>query len=184
VIKPKPNSIGLFSDRLWVCGMNGIWMDGHGWQNKCPYGQPGDRLWIRETFCDLGGGSMPGRVLYKASFDDMTAEMMKQSGHGIPIWKPSIHIPRWASRITLEIVSVKVERLQDISEEDAIAEGYIGLECKHTYSEYGCTDCLNTGWIEPPTLDFMLHWNPINGKKYPWELNPWVWVIEFKTLDK
>jgi len=158
---------------------------------KCPYGQPGDRLWVRETF---QFDNEHGRVFYRADQDNNGNILYLMKGEGgsgggigtakIDKWRPSIHMPRWASRITLEIVSVKVERLQDISEEDAIAEGYIGLECKHTYSEYGCTDCLNTGWIEPPSLDFMLHWNSINGKKYPWELNPFCWVIEFKTIDK
>lgn len=129
----------------------------------CPYGQPGDGLYIKETFCDLGAGD--NRIIYKATFDDLTAEMMKQSGHGTPIWKPSIFMPRWASRITLEVVSVRVERVQDISEEDCIAEGVT------------CPDFIN------PRQAYYDLWDSINADRgHSWEKNDWVWVIEFKVL--
>ncbi len=188
---------------------------------KCPYGQPGDRLWVRETWKPGAWLEDDGLIAidYKASPEitntswmqipddedgekfnnfwlsicdelhksgiepDCDGEYYWEHGKSPLKWRPSIFMPKWASRIALEIVNVRVERLQDISEEDAIAEGCIGLRCEHTYSEYGCTDCLNTGWIEPPSLDFMNLWNLINGKKYPWESNAWVWVIEFKRID-
>lgn len=84
-----------------------------------------------------------------------------------PSWRPSIHMPRWASRITLEITAVRVERLQEISEADVQAEGCTG-------SPFGkAADAMLF-----PTL-----WDSINAKKHPWESNPWVWVVEFKRVS-
>lgn len=87
-------------------------------------------------------------------------------------YKPSIHMPRWASRLTLEITKVRVERLQSISEEDAKAEGF-------TKSE----PIGDTGFEATAKRRFMSLWDRINGKKHPWASNPWVWVIEFKTVE-
>ncbi len=134
---------------------------------KCPYGERGDQLWVRETFCDLGDGTMPGRVIYKASFDDLDAEMMKQSGIGMPIWKSPIYMPRWAVRITLEITAVRVEKLHDINRRDAIREGIP-----------------NGAYAINPKTSFSKLWQRVNNKKYPWESNPWVWVIEFKMSEE
>lgn len=121
----------------------------------CPYGFPGDRLWVRETFCK----DLDHNVFYKA--DNMPPwEDTK--------WKPSIFMPRWASRITLEITNVRVERLQEISGKDILAEG---LDVKFTIP--GSFDALER---------FHGLWDSINGKKYPWSSNPWVWVIEFKRI--
>ena len=125
------------------------------WQNRpCPYGKPGDHLWVRETF-SLGTSQT---VTYKADFPDSCT-----------IWKPSIHMPRWASRITLEVVSVRVERLQDISEEDAKAEGAAIM--KH--------DAI--GW-HSHKRGFQSLWESINGPG-SWEANQWVWVVEFKRIQ-
>ncbi len=94
--------------------------------------------------------------------------------------RPSIHMPRWASRLILEVVNVRVERLQEITEEDARAEGIID------------GGCLNCGESEPCGCDnpnpdardtFIYLWNSINGKKHPWTSNPWVWVIQFKRVN-
>ena len=120
---------------------------------KCPYGQVGDRLWVRETFKPY---NCMGGFAYKADGDLST---------GFP-WKPSIHMPRGASRITLEITESRAERLQDISEEDAKAEGV--KCCPNAVSDY--------------KHHFMILWDSINGKKYPWDSNPWVWVISFKVV--
>jgi hypothetical protein len=130
---------------------------------NCPYGRPGDRLWVRETFHQhYSGGVLGGRPCYKADAH------CKDTVIG---WKPSIFMPRWASRILLEVVSVRVERVQDISLADINAEG------------------------TPDTLDpqkrpfgsrheqFQRLWDSINEKKHPWESNPWVWVVEFKRIE-
>ncbi|ENY0908236.1 hypothetical protein I5K90_08660 [Serratia marcescens] len=138
---------------------------GHG---LCPFGQVGDRLWVRETFAafdadwkhpgkphDLKDGPWPN-VVYPAS----VAKIPDGTCH------PSIHMPRWASRITLEITAVRVERLNDISEEDAMAEGV--APSQHI--------------ITPPEalyrVGFLKLWQSIYGEE-SWRANPWVWVIEF-----
>jgi hypothetical protein len=143
--------------------------------NHCPYGQPGDRLWVRETFGQVGEN---GRYVYCANpADDYQWGAGKPSQGGFR-WRPSIHMPRVASRITLEITDVRVERLQDISEEDARAEGI---------TDGGCTEC---GEHEPcgcanPSPDardaFCWLWQSINGAD-SWSENPWVWVISFRRV--
>jgi len=144
---------------------------------KCPYGQPGDRLWVRETHAfltDLDTGEGNGYI-YRAD------------GWGEDIrWKPSIFIPRRASRITLEVTEVRVERLQDISESDAIAEGVQGLEKMLA----GGTDTrdpdsgFESALIRNPVLTFRYLWDEINDKSrdYYWDANPWVWVVEFRRV--
>jgi hypothetical protein len=126
-------------------------------QRPCPYGVPGDRLNVRETWnadgCD--------HVIFKADGGSATA-----AGYAAePKWKPSIHMPRKYCRILLEVVSVRVERVQDISEEDAKAEGvdwYPALQ---------------------PIAMFQDLWDSINAKRgLGWDVNPWVWVVEFKRV--
>jgi hypothetical protein len=142
---------------------------------KCPYGKPGDRLWVRETFATRHPYDLEEEHLtYRADYLELS-EGILSAGWG---WKPSILMPRAASRITLEVTSVSVERLQDITEADAIAEGVytneqaiekLGLP-KDTKLTGACVD------------KYRIVWESINAKKYPWESNPWVWVIEFKKL--
>ena len=133
----------------------------------CPYGQPGDRLWVRESFAHIyRDNSSPER----RSFEDVA---YMADGRGIDIgaygsWKPSIHMPRWASRITLEVTSVRVERLQDISRGEAMAEG-----CPFPNMAQGKDPCQWYGKL----------WEQINGPD-SWEANPWVWVIEFKRINQ
>jgi len=151
----------------------------------CPYGSPGDRMWVRETWClahpdyhdtDKEAGTRPvkdGRFCFYAATDDV------DTGDGSP-WKPSIHMPRWASRITLEVTAVSAERLQAISEADAQAEGvdrYAGA-CDHP--RFGCDeiDCLG----QTHRASFAALWDAINGDRAAWASNPWVWVIEFKRI--
>jgi hypothetical protein len=128
-----------------------------GHRRRCPYGRPGDRLWVRETFQDDSGleFDMP-MCVYRAT--DNTAATR---------WRPSIHMPRWASRITLEVVAVRVERLNDISAYDAISEG-IDLT--------GATD-------RAARQSFQLLWESINGAG-SWAANPWVWVVEFRRVEE
>ena len=115
----------------------------------CPYGIEKDQLWVRETFWPLGDKAL----LYRADCETPKTYC----------WKPSIHMPRWASRITLEIVSVRVERVQDITDDDVWAEGagqLPGMSAQETYA---------------------ILWESIYGKD-SWKLNPWVWKITFKKL--
>jgi hypothetical protein len=121
----------------------------------CPYGHAGDRLWVRETFCDLGDGE----IEYRADGEC--------DPNVVPRWTPSIHMPRAASRILLEIVAVRVERLQDITEGDAWAEGVDKAEV------------LSMPCADGATAAYSALWQRINGAG-SWEANPWVWVVEFK----
>lgn len=129
----------------------------------CPYGAPGDLLWVREAW---GNGAT--RVMYKAG-----CNRMYRPPEG---WKPSIHMPRWASRLTLEITDVRVERLQGISENDARAEGIADGGCLNCgeHEPCGCAE------PKPDARDAFIHlWRSINGEE-SWSANPWVWVIQFQ----
>lgn len=127
-----------------------------------PYGQRGnanrepDRLWVRETWAPLG----PHAALHQAT----------NSGHPVARWKPSIHMPRWASRLTLEVVSVRVERVQDISYDDCEKEG---ITREQVEAEGNC-----------PVAAYAELWESINSKREgcAWSDNPWVWVVEFRRL--
>ncbi|HDV9491867.1 TPA: hypothetical protein RKV74_004676 [Citrobacter freundii] len=146
----------------------------------CPYGQPGDRIWVRETFNGFwldddviqeikDGVSLASELCdYKADYSDGS-----KPAEG---WTPSIHMPRWASRILLEITDVRVERLNAISQADAIAEGappsHPSIDC--VSQEYGFPD-FSRSW-------FGQTWQHIYGEE-SWQANPWVWVIEFKRID-
>jgi hypothetical protein len=129
---------------------------------KCPYGQVGDRLWVKETYHSGNQG-----IIYRESYgNDGCPEFIPKK------WKPSIYMPRWASRITLEITNIRVERLQEITNKDLIKEGYPIKD--DLYVEYGKYENAKEWFI---TL-----WDSINGKKYPWESNSWVWCLEFKKI--
>jgi len=138
----------------------------------CPYGQIGDRLWVRETF-DIGRDN---KVFYKADYN----ETMPRDMFG---WKPSIHMPRWASRITLEITEIRVERLQEIMEEDALAEGITVLQ--GTWQRFDPETLKMIGEPQPYTARYHFEalWDSLNPK-YPWESNPWVWVIEWPSYKE
>lgn len=131
---------------------------------RCPYGQPGDRLWVREThfyICKLSEGPRPvSSVAYRAD----RAEGQKSAFDGQ--WRPSIYMPRWASRITLEITGARVERLQEISRGDAMGEG-----CPFQNMADG----------PDPRKWFAELWSKINGRE-SWDANPWVWVVEFRRV--
>lgn len=137
-----------------------------------PYGEEGNRLWVRETFYEG-----VEKIWYRADIGDPTK-------CGISCWKPSIFMPRKYSRITLEITDIRFEQLHDISEEDAIAEGVDRTE--HGWKCYGDCPEHKTGRIHrtSATASFMSLWDSINGATYPWDGNPWVWVISFKQIEK
>ncbi|SXD46131.1 hypothetical protein [Klebsiella quasipneumoniae] len=154
----------------------------------CPHGKPGDRIWVRETFCPVDDTQYGGEkwVDYRATpkFEEShpagwdsapnDAEALK--------WRPSIHMPRWASRILLEITDVRVERLNAISEEDAEAEG---IDMEALYDSQDCYDCIaDHNMTGRPTVTgaFKYLWESIYGEE-GWKSNPWVWVIEFKRVE-
>ncbi|AGR58162.1 Phage-related protein [Salmonella bongori N268-08] len=133
----------------------------------CPYGEVGDRIWVRETWAEAGA-SAPELKLYRANYPDhVPSHYENVPPVGEIRWTPSIHMPRWASRITLEITDVRVERLNNISECDAKAEG-------------APTECTLIGDKHYP--GFRSLWKSIYGEE-SWAANPWVWVIEFKRAE-
>ncbi|ENI5448028.1 hypothetical protein ABZG18_004903 [Citrobacter freundii] len=142
----------------------------------CPFGQPEDRIWVRETWAEAGA-SAPDLKLYRANYPDHVPSHYENVPPVDEIrWKPSIHMPRWASRILLGITDVRVERLNAISQADAIAEGappsHPSIDC--VSQEYGFPD-FSRSW-------FGQTWQHIYGEE-SWQANPWVWVIEFKHID-
>lgn len=158
---------------------------------NCPYGQIGDQLWVRETW----SADYP-EVSYKAGGNSINLVDSKHSLELLRLydtqggeWRPSIHMPRWASRIQLEITNIRVERLQDISRQDAIAEGirHSGLtingisEGDHFYDYLMKTEDM-CEWFTNPIASFQSLWHSINGPD-SWTANPWVWVIEFQVLN-
>ena len=133
----------------------------------CPYGAPGDRLWVRETF---GIPDAPyerrdkALVIYRADQSDEMAALNRY------FWRPSIHMPRWACRLVLEVTGVRVERLQDISSDDAIAEGIEPSDVGDAREE--------AAWN---IAGYEELWDSLNAKRgLGWATNPWVWVVEFR----
>ena len=155
----------------------GTFADGYGEKFfKLPC-EPGDILYVRETWKKAPNGY----YYYETWQRDDIADVTK--------WKPSIHMPKEAARIWLKVTDVRVERLQSITEVGAIREGAEGEKCHHTNTgAFGCTDCMNTGWIVPPQVEFMQIWDSTikesDLNRYGWDANPWVWVIEFERCEK
>lgn len=150
---------------------------------NCPYGQPRDRLWVRETFCAVDdrefaadGGQL--WVDYRATPNDSAIAPAgwhnEEPSNRQLKWTPCIHMPRWASRINLEITEVRVERLQEISEADAIAEG-VTIEASHM-SGYCAGE-----FLPPAIRAYRDLWENINGPG-SWDANPWVWAVSFKVI--
>lgn len=152
--------------------------DAKEWPDFCPYGKQGDRLWVRETF----NINDDGHYIYAADLND--AGVTKWAAK----WKPSIHMPRLASRITLEITGIRIDRLQDISEEDAIAEGISRVPFRPCDGWPICDGYMVgkddgvSGLKHKAKVAYQELWESINGKG-SWDLNPFVWVVEFKVLE-
>ena len=185
----------------WSNGVTSIpAVPGHSLSTKCPYGTPGDRLWVRETFALLGnedgvcidwndrlikGDEQEAARIYRASCEradyglwnvpdkaDWKPDTEDMFYEGV--WRPSIHMPRWASRILLEITDVRVERLQDITYEQAVAEGVH----RGPLREW-CASDEGGACHKYPVPAFRDLWQSVGGD---WDANPWVWVVEFKQV--
>lgn len=150
----------------------------------CPYGVVGDRLWVRETFglqVRHYGGGAGEHIVYRATNPD-AIYCKSAEGQEYPIkWKPSIHMPRHSSRILLEITDVRVERLQDLDEDQAQAEGIgdheFGCPQPCEPDGYPACSCGSLSYVD----SFQRLWESINGPQ-AWAANPWVWVVEFKRV--
>lgn len=239
ILKPGRRQEWLEPDFLQTCGVKIAWADGRfGVQLlhpaggpatwiACPYGAPGCRLWVRETWqvaretldWETGGeydvfaweddlygpakaylngnarGGTSARVFYAADGEDvnpshfydpigLNGEVLREREI---TWRPSIHMPRWACRITLDVIKVSVERLQDITEADAIAEGIIEYEADREEdgdpAEFAWDEELGRGEVFPTAVAaYRDLWERLNGRE-SWEANPWVWVIEFPRQE-
>ena len=187
VVKPQAITPSLLTEGAWKDASTGKPV-------RCPYGQPGDRLWVREAWsetdrddgtpviayraggCIAIGRDFPGgpdRLLHSIAWPDLPH---------VEKWCPSIHMPRWASRILLEIVSVRAEPLQDISEADCWAEGI--EEVMHDFDELGQAQMAKRlgCCIDDAKPLYAQLWQSINGAG-SWDANPWVWVVEFKRAE-
>lgn len=162
---------------------------------RCPYGKVGDKLWVRETFCVEDDG----KIVYRADGAGISS-----LSYLAKTWRPSIHMPRWASRITLQITGIRVERVQDINQHDALCEGVPRSEDFpiEPFSTYWCPICSGAGtvggvarsrgdqfgWTDmdcdecnTPQKIFRNMWNYLYAeKRQGWYENPWVWVISFE----
>ncbi len=163
--------------KCMISGDSGKWQDDHGLDEirRCPFGVVGDHLWVRETWrpfiidgpfagieycCDREHRAVGA---CESFYPDWSKWFEKSKGK----WHPSIHMPRWASRITLKVLFIRVQRVQDITEADALAEGidllgmaHHGTEARYAFAKLW-TECY---------------------PKMPWEANPWVWTVEFRRI--
>jgi hypothetical protein len=170
----SPCNIRLYDGEWQQYGAGGVWLT-----LRCPYGVPGDKLWVRETWRECGSAQMadgkpiPGLSRYEVAYraDESWDEESR--------WRPSIHMPRWASRITLEVTEVRVQRVQSISNSDARAEG-----CSNSF--YDGYDFSFLAYEATPAIaNFRRLWDSINAKRgFGWLENPWVFAVSFKRLEK
>jgi len=174
---------------------------------KCPFGKPGNRLWVRETWQVRDDKSYYTKADLKAHRTEHPncAEIWEktQPPEAFPDWRSPIFMPRWASRLTLEITAIRVERLQEITEADARAEGVPDGQ-RATAPDDKHANCVNCGQHRNQHVGqvrgcfggtgtifstntyrggFAFLWDQINGKRASWESNPWVWIVEFKRVE-
>lgn len=187
--------VGLTNESGWqISGHSRLWWDdGQACIDDavlCPYGVPGDRLWVRETFVqgwpareddcpdqfDADGNERPMTTWYRASNPELNWCTDGENTERTP-WRPSIHMPRAASRILLEVTDVRVERLQDISDADALAEGIVHLP---RMEGYGLPDGSHFHGTDP-RISYWSLWDAINGQGAV-EANPWVWAVSFRRF--
>jgi hypothetical protein len=191
-------------DGLAVVDQDGDRLSESEFMEFCPYGQPGDRLWVRETCYILGtwvedGKNRSGRKRWRfrasdqkrVRYQDAPPTLLLSKGGGFGwVKRPSIHMPRWASRILLEVTEVRVERVQDISEADAMHEGIVECDIPATgdYPDMvgymvGPDDGRELFDVSPKD-SFRKLWDSINeARGYGRDANPWVWVVSFKRIE-
>lgn len=165
----------------------------------CPYGRRGERLWVRETWARVGNCD-PGYLTFAATYPSCLPSELENIPPATSVrWKPSIHMFRRDSRILLEITDVRVERLQDISEDQCIAEGIHPVPKTHEHSHQFWRDYHlsgdGTSCVRTPKESFKSLWCHVAGGSFPkgaaayqasphsWDANPWVWVVEFKRVQ-
>lgn len=157
---------------------------------SCPYAQPGDRLWVRETWDFRAWEKGVVRIAYGAGglqVERVPPPEWSPTVYNYERWRPSIHMPRWASRILLEVTAVRVERVQDISEEDAKEEGVLAMHWGEL-KQIPTSLLMRLGGALPVNprhvYGFAELWDSINSARgFGWGSNPWVWVIEFKRIE-
>lgn len=205
VVKPQPSGAtpGVYAD-LYNHGPEwAFWLPDYRMTEprtwRCPYGTPGDsRLWVRETWCEAVDPLTsqfydPPRALYAADGHEVFLDdgdgghTWNKDGTMRSPWKPSIHMPRWASRLTLEVTGVRVERLQAIGVDDVLAEG-LDFEGEHAEA-FSASERLVHAFGAPRPAEvyaFALGWDTINGKRpgCRWDDDPWVWVLTFRVLPE
>jgi len=176
-LHPEHNALAPFQDGLPTEEYYGGWpYGGCARQLRCPYGVPGDRLWVRETHLIVGGKDSPNpRVVYRAT----------DNGEWVsPVWSPSIFLPKRFARLWLEVTAVRVERVQEISEADAIAEGVYVHATPGGKDYYTALPGRSRDGKWSASEAFGELWDNINAKRgYGWDANPWVWVLEFKRVE-
>ena len=176
VVKPEPHA-GVRWDAIVTAGYGG-WTDGHGTPLRCRYGSAGDHLWVRETWANIALKGYPPVYFYRADGKDLPPRDDRAADSK---WRPSIFMPRAASRITLFVTEVRIQRLHEITEADARAEGAM----YHDGHGVG-----HSGWRHDykdvhadARSSFARLWSDINGAN-SWAENPWVWAVSFETLSE
>lgn len=154
----------------------------------CPYGQPGDILYVRETWATSPKWDKikPSKIPEHALIFYYTGPFYKkgQDKGLIGRTRPSIHMPKWASRIKIQITNIRTERIQLLTPQDAIAEGIRTSSTLTHYRNYSKNlSHPSLCWTTDPIESFSSLWDSINAKRAPWHTNPWVWVIEFKIYN-
>lgn len=170
-------------DRQWTWCVNGSGVSG-GDTFQCPFGQVGDRLWVREAWKPTCQWGEPNNISYIRYRADSSRHVIEHTLGGVQTdnWRPSIHMPEWASRITLEITDIRVERVQEINEADCVAE-----DCPATI-KIGPPDCYSSQFgktesSKSPIETFQAVWNNIYASKgFGFDTNCWVWVITFRRV--